>query len=63
VAHPEFSERTGRLRIKQKYASAGPMPLPWFPPKWGLDTSAEEFAGASAAKQVTQTAQQFSLAF
>lgn len=47
VAHPEFSERTGRSRIKQKYSSAGPMPLPWFPPKWNLDTGevAEEHAG------------------
>jgi hypothetical protein len=39
VAHPEFSERTGRSRIKQKYAPSGPMPSPWFPPKWKLDTS------------------------
>lgn len=37
VAHPEFSGRTGRSRIKQKF-TATPEPLePWYPPKWGLE--------------------------
>lgn len=44
VAHPEFSEQTGRSRIKQKYMSSGPMPRPFFPPKWKLDTSEVEIA-------------------
>lgn len=42
VAHPEFSERTGRSRIKQRFSPGGPIPSPWFPPKWKLDTAAAE---------------------
>lgn len=36
VAHPEFSEQTGRSRIKQRFAPTGPLPVPHFPPKWNL---------------------------
>ena len=48
VAHPEFSGISGRTRIKQAYRSAGadPLPLPWFPPKWGLN-------GAISSGQMT----------
>jgi len=44
VAHPEFSEATGRSRIKQRYSPSGLIPRPWFPPKWKLDTIDAEIA-------------------
>lgn len=36
VAFPEVSGTAGRTRIKQRYIPAGTLPLPFFPPKWGL---------------------------
>ncbi|MBW4719794.1 nucleotide kinase domain-containing protein [Saccharothrix obliqua] len=40
IAHPEFTELSGRHRIKQHYrADAAPMPKPFFPPKWAMDTT------------------------
>ncbi len=39
VAHPEVAGISGRTRIKQSY-SPGPTaspPIPWYPPKWGLN--------------------------
>lgn len=37
VAHPEFNEANGRVRIKQNYR-ANPAPLRvWFPPKWKVN--------------------------
>jgi alpha-glutamyl/putrescinyl thymine pyrophosphorylase clade 1 len=36
VAHPEFGGVAGRTRIKQVFRAAGPIPEPWFPPKWNL---------------------------
>ena len=36
VSHPEFVGVSGRTRIKKTYRSAGRLPRPWFPPKWGL---------------------------
>jgi len=38
VAHPEIVGSTGRARIKQRFTSAGSLPPPSFPPKWGLCT-------------------------
>ena len=41
-AHPEFNiikdEETGEKneRIKQPFKVTGPLPVPTFPPKWGL---------------------------
>lgn len=36
VVHPEFSARSNRKRIKQRFTScARPIPQ-WYPPKWGL---------------------------
>jgi hypothetical protein len=34
VAHPEYN--LDRTEIKQKLKPAGPLPEPFFPPKWGL---------------------------
>lgn len=37
VVHPTIKGRSGRCRIKQKFAQK-PEPLPqWYPPKWGLE--------------------------
>jgi hypothetical protein len=37
VAFPEYESATGRTRIKQKFSPGGPLPAPWYPPKWGLN--------------------------
>lgn len=37
VAHPTVAGLSGRSRIKQKFAPAGPMSSSWFPPKWGVN--------------------------
>lgn len=38
VAHPSARGLSGRTRIKQAYRrSARPLPIPKFPPRWGLD--------------------------
>lgn len=36
VAFPEVAGVAGRARIKQRYTPSGPLPPPFFPPKWGL---------------------------
>jgi hypothetical protein len=36
VAHPEFNDPEKNERIKQKFEASGPLPAPYFPPKWGL---------------------------
>jgi hypothetical protein len=38
VAFPEYAGVAGRTRIKQKFQPAGPLPPPWYPPKWNIDT-------------------------
>jgi thymidylate kinase len=38
VAHPEFSGKTGRTRIKQRFSPDSTPVEYWFPPKWGLNT-------------------------
>ena len=37
VAYPEIQGYSGRTRIKQRFASRGALPTPWYPPKWGLN--------------------------
>lgn len=37
VAHPTVPGLSGRSRIKQRFAPAGPMTTSWFPPKWGIN--------------------------
>ncbi len=36
VAHPEFTLPGGRTKIKQALSPSGPLPKPFFPPKWGI---------------------------
>lgn len=40
VSHPEFRGAAGRTRIKQIFHEHGPVPEPFFPPKWKLVTRA-----------------------
>ena len=37
VAYPQYAGASGRTRIKQRFAMAGALPSPWYPPKWGLN--------------------------
>lgn len=37
VAHPEFSDKAGRTRIKQKLRPKDGLPPPLFPKKWGIN--------------------------
>lgn len=37
VAHPNVAGLSGRSRIKQRFAPAGPIKTGWFPPKWGIN--------------------------
>lgn len=37
VMHPEFSEKAGRTRIKQKLRPKQGLPSPLFPAKWGIN--------------------------
>lgn len=36
VAHPQFTLPGGRSKIKQTLHPSGPLPEPFFPPKWGI---------------------------
>lgn len=37
VAHPDIAGISGRTRIKQKFKPTGPLPTPFYPPKWGIN--------------------------
>ena len=41
VTHPAIKGRSGRVRIKQRFAAAGDLPQPFFPPKWGINQRIE----------------------
>jgi alpha-glutamyl/putrescinyl thymine pyrophosphorylase clade 1 len=36
VAFPDYAGIAGRTRIKQKYEPTGPLPKPFYPPKWKI---------------------------
>lgn len=38
VAHPDILGVSGRKRIKQKFSSVKALNMPWYPPKWGINT-------------------------
>lgn len=42
VRHPEFTGRSSRRRIKQRYHPAGPLPEPFYPPEWNLRVRRED---------------------
>jgi hypothetical protein len=37
VAFPDYPGIAGRTRIKQRFSRRGTLPVPWYPPKWGLN--------------------------
>ncbi|WP_405284449.1 nucleotide kinase domain-containing protein [Gaopeijia maritima] len=43
VRHPNVTGVSGRTRIKQRFTAKGRLPLPWFPPKWGINDKASTF--------------------
>ena len=43
VTHPEFKGLSGRTRIKRRFKTAGTLPRPFFPPKWGINDRVEEW--------------------
>lgn len=46
VKHPEFSARTNRTRIKQKYKLTVEPISYWYPPKWGINHRITQTVGA-----------------
>lgn len=36
VRFPQYSQATGRTRIKQTFRLSEPLPIPFYPPKWGI---------------------------
>ncbi|MFC5679101.1 nucleotide kinase domain-containing protein [Aeromicrobium endophyticum] len=49
VAHPAQRGVGNRTRIKQQFAAAGALNAPFFPPKWGLDTTCNSGAALAHA--------------
>jgi hypothetical protein len=48
VAHPEYPGVAGRTRIKQTFREFGPLPAPYFPPKWGVELPAATRVSAAS---------------
>jgi 5-hmdU DNA kinase-like protein len=48
VAHPGIPGYSGRTRIKQRYVPSDQAMTSWFPPKWGINDSAQSKAGLRA---------------
>ncbi|MEO0400456.1 MAG: nucleotide kinase domain-containing protein [Pseudomonadota bacterium] len=47
VAFPDVRGKSGRSRIKQKFAPAGRLPAPFYPPEWGLNDKIANNASAN----------------
>jgi len=43
VSHPSVPGKSGRTRIKQKFSTAGVLPEPHFPPKWGVNDRVKDW--------------------
>ena len=43
ATHPEIKGRSGRIRIKQRFTPADPLPQPFFPPKWGVNQRVDDW--------------------
>lgn len=37
IAFPHIADGSGRVQIKQYFKPTGPLPAPWYPPKWGIN--------------------------
>jgi hypothetical protein len=47
AAHPEVQGSAGRSRIKQRFVSAGPLPVPAFPPRWEIRVPTAAVGGSA----------------
>jgi hypothetical protein len=47
AAFPDL--KSARVRIKTRFRSQGPLPMPYFPPKWGLNAAIERDASIDLA--------------
>lgn len=56
VAHPDVAGISGRTRIKQKFSPTGPLDLPWYPPKWGINPKIEAELSGQVSKNPDNTA-------
>jgi len=56
VAHPEVAGISGRTRIKQKFSPTGALDLPWYPPKWGINSKIEEDLSIRASQMQDERA-------
>lgn len=59
VAFPQIEGISGRKRIKQKFATSGSLPTPWYPPKWGINQSIQEcdYFNESPASEIAKAVQ------
>lgn len=56
VAYPDVAGISGRTRIKQKFSPTGPLDLPWYPPKWGINSMIEtDFLGLTNSTRDQKT--------
>jgi hypothetical protein len=53
VAHPDIAGLSGRTRIKQKFTPTADPLIPWFPPKWGIN-SCIPCSGENATKNINE---------
>ena len=61
ATHPDVKGLSGRKRIKQKFRMTGPLPKPFFPPKWGLKQRIAQWF-ESIRDEDTESAQTLQLA-
>ena len=43
ISHPQIAGLSGRTRIKQIFRQTGPLPQPWYPPKWGINSMIPQY--------------------
>ena len=53
MTNPEVKGRLGRSRIKQRYSGYNALPTPYFPPKWGLSKSRQQWMTSAANSSST----------
>lgn len=56
ATNPEVKGVAGRTRIKQKFRATGELPIPFFPPKWGLNDEVRRWLKAHHSPGCASTA-------
>lgn len=62
LVHPDVPGRSGRTQIKQTFAATSdrqPLPVPFFPPKWGLEVGPSRQESPSSVEQIAGVDQTF----